>query len=67
MFEAKVKYMTEAELEKYYPGLARGEIYDYDSYQLALNSSLNVNPVLKGKLVPNPKNRNEIKFERIDM
>lgn len=44
-----------------------GEIYDYDSYQLALNSSLNVNPVLKGKLVPNPKNRNEIKFERIDM
>ena len=26
----KVKYMTEAELEKYYPGLARGEIYNYD-------------------------------------
>ena len=44
-----------------------GEVYDYESYQLALNSSLNVNPVLKGKLVPNPKNRNEIKFERIDM
>lgn len=39
-----------------------GEVYDYDSYMLALDPNSNVNPVLVGKLVPDPKNKKKTRY-----
>ena len=45
------------------PKLGYGEVYDYDSYILALDPKSNVNPVMVGKLLPDPKNKKKKIFK----